>query len=73
MDLTDLHALSATDGARLIRDGVISAEQLVESCLARVREVDGLIEAWAFLDPEHALAQARNSAPEELPAPSPAR
>jgi len=28
MDLTDLHALSATDGARLIRDGVISSEQL---------------------------------------------
>ena len=59
MDLTDLHALSATDAARLIRDGVISAEQLVEACLARVAAVDADVEAWAFLDPDHARAQAR--------------
>jgi Asp-tRNA(Asn)/Glu-tRNA(Gln) amidotransferase A subunit family amidase len=56
---TDLHWLSATDAARLIRDGVVSAEQLVEACLARVREADAEVQAWAFLDPDHALAQAR--------------
>jgi hypothetical protein len=33
MDLTDLHLLSATEAARLIRDGVISSERLVEACL----------------------------------------
>src|SRR5439155_317527 len=27
--------------------------------LARVREIDGQVQAWTFLDPEHALAQAR--------------
>jgi Asp-tRNA(Asn)/Glu-tRNA(Gln) amidotransferase A subunit family amidase len=43
----------------LIREGVISSEQLVEACLARVREIDGQVQAWAFLDPDHALAQAR--------------
>jgi Asp-tRNA(Asn)/Glu-tRNA(Gln) amidotransferase A subunit family amidase len=59
MDSTNLQWLSATEAARLIRDGVISAEQLVEACLARVREVDGAIQAWTFLDPEYALAQAR--------------
>ncbi len=59
MDLTDLHLLSATEAARLIRDGIISSEQLVEACLARIREVDPQVEAWAFLDPDHALAQAR--------------
>src|SRR5213593_4539813 len=59
MGLTNLHALSATDAARLIRDGVISSEQLVEACLARVREIDGQVQAWAFLDPDYALAQAR--------------
>jgi len=59
MDLTNLHALSATDAARLIREGVISSEQYVGACLARVRETDARIEAWAFLDPDHALAQAR--------------
>jgi Asp-tRNA(Asn)/Glu-tRNA(Gln) amidotransferase A subunit family amidase len=59
MDLTNLHALTATDAARLIREGVISAEQLVAGCLARVRETDTEVQAWAFLDPDHALAQAR--------------
>ncbi|OGL17890.1 MAG: glutamyl-tRNA amidotransferase [Candidatus Rokubacteria bacterium RIFCSPLOWO2_12_FULL_71_22] len=43
----------------MIRDGAISSEQLVEACLARVREVDGQVQAWAFLDADHALAQAR--------------
>ena len=59
MDLTNLHLLSASDAARLIREGAISSEQLVEACLARVRDRDAQIQAWAFLDPEHALAQAR--------------
>jgi Asp-tRNA(Asn)/Glu-tRNA(Gln) amidotransferase A subunit family amidase len=59
MDLTNLHWLSASEAARLIRDGVISSEELVEACLARVREADTEIQAWAFLDPDYALAQAR--------------
>jgi len=61
MDLTNLHALSASDAARLIRDGVISSEQLVEACQARVRATDAEVQAWAFLDPGHALAQAREA------------
>lgn len=59
MDPTQLNWLSAADAARAIRDGAINAEQLVQACLARVREADGGIQAWAFLDPEHALTQAR--------------
>jgi Asp-tRNA(Asn)/Glu-tRNA(Gln) amidotransferase A subunit family amidase len=59
MDLANLYAVSAWEGARLVRDGVISSEQLVQACLDRVAAVDKDVEAWAFLDPEHALAQAR--------------
>jgi Asp-tRNA(Asn)/Glu-tRNA(Gln) amidotransferase A subunit family amidase len=59
MELANLHSLSASEAARLVRDGVVSSEQLVEACLARIREVDGQVQAWAFLDPDHALAQAR--------------
>jgi Asp-tRNA(Asn)/Glu-tRNA(Gln) amidotransferase A subunit family amidase len=59
MDSSQLNWLSATDAARAIRDGAISAEELTEACLARVREVDDKVQAWAFLDPEHALNQAR--------------
>jgi Asp-tRNA(Asn)/Glu-tRNA(Gln) amidotransferase A subunit family amidase len=42
-----------------IRDGAVSAEEVVDSCLARIEEVDKDIQAWAFLDPEHARGQAR--------------
>jgi Asp-tRNA(Asn)/Glu-tRNA(Gln) amidotransferase A subunit family amidase len=59
MDLTNLPWSSATDAAKLIRDGVITSEQLVHACLRRVDEVDGDVQAWTFLDPEYALAQAR--------------
>lgn len=59
MDQTRLYQLSAVDAARAIQDGAISAEELMESCLARVREVDGNVQAWAYLDPEHALGRAR--------------
>jgi Asp-tRNA(Asn)/Glu-tRNA(Gln) amidotransferase A subunit family amidase len=59
MDLTNLHLLSASEASRLICDGVITSVQLVEACLARIREVDEQVQAWAFLDPDYALAQAR--------------
>jgi len=59
MALTDLHLLSASDAARLMRDGTLGSEELVEACLARIREVDAEVQAWAFLDPDYALSQAR--------------
>lgn len=57
--MTQLEWLSAADAARAVRDGAASSEELVVACLARIREVDGAVQAWAHLDPEHALAQAR--------------
>src|SRR3989449_7690635 len=59
MDLTNLHWLSASDAARLIRDGVVGWAELVQACLARVRETDAQVQAWAFLAPAPAPAQAR--------------
>jgi Asp-tRNA(Asn)/Glu-tRNA(Gln) amidotransferase A subunit family amidase len=59
MDANRLEWLSATDAARAIADGVVSSEQLVEACLARVRAAEPEVLAWQFLDPENALAQAR--------------
>jgi Asp-tRNA(Asn)/Glu-tRNA(Gln) amidotransferase A subunit family amidase len=59
MDVTQLNWFSATDAARAIRDGAISSEQLVDACLARVREAEPQVQAWQFLDAEHARAQAR--------------
>ena len=54
-----LEWLSATDAARAIAEGAISSEQLVEACLARIRDAEPEVQAWHFLDPEHALTQAR--------------
>ncbi|HEY9530523.1 MAG TPA: amidase [Burkholderiales bacterium] len=59
MDPTQLNWLSASDAARGIRDGAFSAEQLMQACLARVKEIDPQVQAWTFLDEAHALAQAR--------------
>ena len=59
MELPNLHLLSATETARLIRDGVISSQQLIEACLARIDEADTQVQGWAFLDRDYALEQAR--------------
>jgi Asp-tRNA(Asn)/Glu-tRNA(Gln) amidotransferase A subunit family amidase len=53
-----LAALSLTEAVADIRDGRISAAELVADCLKRVDDVDADIEAWAFLDRDHAMRQA---------------
>src|SRR5437867_9801604 len=59
MDQKGLSWASAVEAARMVREGVVTSVELVQACLARVREIDGQVQAWTFLDPEHALAQAR--------------
>lgn len=59
MEASRLEWLSASDAARAVAEGAISSEQLVEACLARIRAVEPEVQAWHFLDPEHALTQAR--------------
>jgi Asp-tRNA(Asn)/Glu-tRNA(Gln) amidotransferase A subunit family amidase len=53
-----LSALSLSEAAAEIREGRISSAELVADCLKRIDEVDGKIDAWAFLDREHAMRQA---------------
>ncbi len=55
----DLTTLSAVDAAQAIRDGRLSSEALVQACLDKIAATDGTIRAWAFLDPDLALVQAR--------------
>ena len=54
-----LNLLNATDAAKQIAAGHITSQQLVADCLQRIQERDPVIGAWKFLDPHHALAQAR--------------
>src|SRR5207302_11056519 len=51
--------LSAAAAARLIREGALTSEDLVRACLERYREVEPKVQAWTFLDEQHALEQAR--------------
>jgi Asp-tRNA(Asn)/Glu-tRNA(Gln) amidotransferase A subunit family amidase len=51
--------LTAADAARRIREGQLSAEELVESCLERIRATEDSVRAWQFLDEELARSQAR--------------
>lgn len=52
------HTLSATEAAAFVASGQLKSVQLVQSCLDRIAETNGEIEAWAHLDAEHALEQA---------------
>ncbi len=52
------YSLSATEAITEIAAGRLSSVDLVKSCLARIQETDDAIHAWAFLDPDAALAQA---------------
>ena len=57
----NLELLGAAEAARKIRDGLISSEELVKACLAQIDRLEEQIGAWAFLDPDLALKQARNA------------
>ncbi len=52
-------SLAATEAARKIREGLLTSEELVAACLERIRAAEPSVQAWAFLDEEHALEQAR--------------
>ena len=57
----DIALMSATEAAAAIRAGRISAEDLVGACLDRIAATEEQIGAWAYLDPDHALKQAREA------------
>ena len=51
--------LTATEAAASISSGMLTAETLVRACLDRIAEAEPEVHAWAFLDRELALKQAR--------------
>ncbi len=54
-----LFQMTAVDMAAAIRAGEITAEELVQDCLARISTLEDSIGAWAYLDPGYALSQAQ--------------
>jgi Asp-tRNA(Asn)/Glu-tRNA(Gln) amidotransferase A subunit family amidase len=56
--VNELVSLTATQAARLIRDHKLSALELTQACLEQIEAAEPEVQAFAFLDPEHALGQA---------------
>jgi len=53
------YTLSACEARALIDEGLLTSQQLVEACLDRIETLEESIGAWAHLDRELALEQAR--------------
>ena len=53
-----LNELPAATASVLVAIGKATSRELVETCLLRIEEREPAIGAWAWLDPEQALAEA---------------
>ena len=59
MTKNDPSRLTATEAAAAIAAGTLTSQALTEACLARIADRDAAVQAWAHLDPQFALRQAR--------------
>jgi len=57
----DLSTLTASQAAAQIAGGAVSSEELTQACLDRIAAAEDIVKAFAHLDEEQALAQARQS------------
>ena len=57
--MSDLIALSARDIAARIAKGSLTAEAATRACLDRIATREAVVGAWQHLDPDHAIAEAR--------------
>ncbi len=55
----ELTLLGAAEAAAAIRDGLFTCEELVSACLEKILKLEEQVQAWAFIEPEIALEQAR--------------
>jgi Asp-tRNA(Asn)/Glu-tRNA(Gln) amidotransferase A subunit family amidase len=58
--------LTATEAARLIRDGRLQPADLMEACLARIAERETAVRAFAWFDPAMARRAAATARPGKL-------
>ena len=56
----DLVQMSARQAAEAIQAGEFSSQELVRACLDQIAALEDRVGAWAHLDPDHALKQAKD-------------
>lgn len=61
MTALDPTRLSAVQAARALKAGTLTSHALVAACLERIRERNQDVDAWAYLDAERALRDAREA------------
>jgi Asp-tRNA(Asn)/Glu-tRNA(Gln) amidotransferase A subunit family amidase len=61
MDPRSPAQLSAAEAAERLAGGLLTSEELMQSCLEQIRHAEPIVQAWQFLDEGHALAQARSA------------
>jgi len=53
------YRLTASEALALMKDGSLTVEAYSRSLLERIRERDHVVKAWAYLDPDFVIAQAK--------------
>ena len=59
--MKNANLLSAVEAREALEEGILTSVELVEACFERIDEVEESIGAWAHLDRETALEQARQA------------
>lgn len=54
-----MREITAVEAVTAIEAGTLTAEKLVRGCLNRIAQRDGIVKAWAHIDPDQAIAQAK--------------
>jgi len=67
--MAELYELTATEAAALMDAGEITSEELVVSCLERIAAREDTVRAWEYINPDHAITQAKRA--DNLPRRSP--
>ena len=57
--MDEITSLTASEASLLLAAGKLSAERLVAACLERIAAREPMVGAWAYLEPDRALASAR--------------
>ncbi|KAI1766144.1 amidase [Hypoxylon sp. FL1150] len=53
------YQLTATQALAKFKDGTLAIEEYARSLLSRIQKRDAAVQAWAYLDPEYVIQQAR--------------